>query len=167
MSSTKHDSPDASAVAESAQSVDDSGPTGAEQTLEKESGDAAALSGAYLQMFRDEQEQAERDERDYQEFLRQPTYQAHLVEAFERFRTTPDFVEGQLVQWKPQMKNRRFPAYSAPAVVVGYVLNPPTVDEDGMPLSEQFDLVLGLLDGEQTFRTAEYPSKRFTLWSES
>jgi len=58
---------------------------------------------------------------------------------------------GMLATWKPGLKNRRFPRYGEPVVVVA-LLDEPIVnpgDESGLPyFREPLDLLLGLVRGD-------------------
>ena len=124
--------------------------------------DAAALQAAYREFIRIQREE---DEKKYNEYTRQATYQSDLLAAFETFQADEEFVPGQLVQWKAMMKNRRMPAYSAPAIVVAMIDDPPRIDTDGETITELDDMILGFLDGEQSFLTFAFPHQRFTAWN--
>jgi len=107
-----------------------------------------------------------KEEADYEENARRPSYADHLVSAFRTYTTTEIFEPGVLVQWKPQMRSQRFPQYGFPAVVVGYLPEPQTRDKDGDPLVEPSDIILGILEAESDFRVFVCPSRRLTLWSD-
>lgn len=71
---------------------------------------------------------------------------------------------GQLAMWKPGLKNRRFPAYGQPAVVVD-LLDPPRVDhedEAGSPYyREPLDVLLGILRKDGDFLVYHFDRRRF------
>jgi hypothetical protein len=71
---------------------------------------------------------------------------------------------GQLAIWKPGLKNRRFPAYGQPAIVVE-ALDPPVLEhemESGAPyFREPLDLLLGILHPEGDFLVYHFDSRRF------
>jgi hypothetical protein len=71
---------------------------------------------------------------------------------------------GRLAIWKPGLKNRRFPAYGQPAIVVE-VLDPPVLDHEmgsGAPyFREPLDLLLGILHPEGDFLVYHFDSRRF------
>jgi len=77
------------------------------------------------------------------------------------------FRPGQIVQWKPGMKNRAIPVYGEPAIVME-VLNPPVFDSskelDGSNLyREPLSLVLGIQAADRDFLTFHYDARRFEV----
>jgi len=82
----------------------------------------------------------------------------------ERFYRRYEFQPGQLVRWKPELKNRKFPAYGECGVVVS-VLSDPVMDtsnDSGSPYyREPLDIVLGFVDGDGDFITYHFDSRRF------
>ena len=111
---------------------------------------------------------AKRDEavEKYEVISRSSGYSANLVDAFAEYQRVEQFVPGQLVQWKPQMRNQRFPAYGTPAVVVHYFPEAWTVDLDGERAVEPLDFALGFVDGDNDFRVFPFSSARFMAWEE-
>ena len=83
---------------------------------------------------------------------------------YERFMRRHEFRPGQLVCWKPELKNRKYPVYGECGVVV-HVLPEPVIDagnDSGSPyFREPLDIVLGFLDGEGDFITYHFDSRRF------
>ena len=83
------------------------------------------------------------------------------------------FKEGELVTWKPGLKNRRWPRYGCPAVILE-VLATPRFDDDrdaGSPyFQEPLDLVLGLFPEDGPARGElfawHYDSRRFQPWTQ-
>lgn len=71
---------------------------------------------------------------------------------------------GMLATWKPGLKNRRFPTYGHPAIVVEQ-LSTPILDhetEAGMTYyREPLDLLLGILHREGDFLVFHFDSRRF------
>jgi len=71
---------------------------------------------------------------------------------------------GQLAIWKPGLKNRRFPAYGQPVIVVA-VLEAPIIDhEDDAGVTyfrEPLDLLLGILHPDGSFLIYHFDSHRF------
>ena len=112
-----------------------------------------------------ERHQATEDEA-YEDNARKPAYGEHLSRAFISYTTPERFQEGVLVQWKPQLRNRRFPKYGYPAVVVEYLSEPQARDKDGDLMAEPLDIVLGLLDADGDFRVFTCASRRLTLWAD-
>ncbi|WP_157681827.1 hypothetical protein [Microbacterium pygmaeum] len=91
-------------------------------------------------------------------------YTASLVEQFHALSARESFRPGDLVVWKPRLKNRVHPAYDEPAVVVE-VLETPVVNAEVDPSSTYFreplDIVLGFLDDEDEILVYHYDSRRF------
>lgn len=83
------------------------------------------------------------------------------------------FNEGDLVCWKPGLRNRRHPAYGTPAIVLE-VLEQPIFDSEQESGStyfrEPFDLVLGLIWNERPargeFLAFHANSARFQPWTQ-
>ena len=71
---------------------------------------------------------------------------------------------GMLAMWKPGLKNRRFPAYGQPVIVVER-LSAPILDhetESGMTYyREPLDLLLGILHRDGDFLVYHFDSRRF------
>jgi hypothetical protein len=92
---------------------------------------------------------------------------------YRQFNQPHRFSPGDLVTWKPGLKNRLFPSQSRPAVVLA-VLDPPVFDtesESGSPyFREPLDLVLGLFiesgPHRGDFLTWHFDSRRFQPWTE-
>ena len=93
---------------------------------------------------------------------------AALRERFAKFQEHHAFQPGDLVTWKPGLKNRRFPAYGQPAVVM-QVLDPPLYDSENDSgdtyFREPLDLILGLFLPEGPHRgdflTWHFDGRRF------
>jgi hypothetical protein len=103
--------------------------------------------------------------RDYLEVARTDEYADDLRRAFAIYDDVETFAPGDLVQWKPLMRDQRLPTYGAPAVVIEYLADPQTHDSDGDLMTEPLDIVLGVIDGNQTFHVYSFASRRFTAWS--
>ena len=89
------------------------------------------------------------------ELLAEPAEEAgeHLRALLERLNNGRERAlrPGMLATWKPGLKNRRFPRYGEPVVVVAVldtpILNPG--DESGSPyFREPLDLLLGVVRGD-------------------
>lgn len=82
----------------------------------------------------------------------------------ERFMRRHEFRPGQLVCWKPELRNRKYPAYGECGVVVSVLPAPVTDgnDDSGSPyFREPLDIVLGFVDGDGDFVTYHFDSRRF------
>lgn len=93
-----------------------------------------------------------------------------LLALQRRFSAQPlrGFKPGQIVQWKPGMRNRRLPKYGEPAIVME-VLNPAVFDNDvnshGSNLyHEPLTLVLGIIDPDDgEYLCLHYDGRRFEV----
>lgn len=100
--------------------------------------------------------------------INKPQDPAKLREALEIFRAENKFSVGDIVMWKPGMKNRK----SVGPLIVVEVLDAPVFsgkdDEIGSPLfREPLDIVCGMIganDGE--FMAYHYDSRRFMHYKE-
>ena len=74
------------------------------------------------------------------------------------------FSPGDVVRWKPGLKNKRFPEYDAPALVAA-VLAEPVLDTElsaGSPyFREPLDIVLCHRDSDGDMHFLYYDSRRF------
>jgi hypothetical protein len=80
------------------------------------------------------------------------------------YNRTVAFREGDLVKWKPGLKNKKRPQYGEPCIVVE-VLEIPITDEKAPVASpyfgEKLDLKLGLLDRDNEFMVFHFDRNRF------
>ena len=98
---------------------------------------------------------------------------AALLARYHLFNQRHHFAPGALVTWKPGLKNRRWPSYGRPAVVLE-VLAAPTMDSDldsGSPyFNEPLDLILGLfLEGGSArgeLAAWHFDSRRLQPWTQ-
>ncbi|MEI6415894.1 MAG: hypothetical protein WCP34_16785 [Pseudomonadota bacterium] len=98
---------------------------------------------------------------------------AALRERFRQFIKRDDFAPGDLVTWKPGLKNHRWPSPGRPAVVLE-VLDIPVFDTEedaGVTyFHEPLDLVLGLFHEtgphRGDFLSWHFDSRRFQPWIE-
>jgi hypothetical protein len=93
-----------------------------------------------------------------------PAHIAKLQAARETFAKIYDFKPGDLVVWKPGLKNRAKPALKEPAIVVQVLVEPlkDNTKESGSPyFNEPLDLALGLLDEDDDFTVFYYDRRRF------
>jgi len=83
---------------------------------------------------------------------------------YERFMRRHEFKPGQLVCWKAELKNRKYPAYGECGVVVSVLPTPVTdanVDSGSPYFLEPLDIVLGFVGGDGDFITYHFDSRRF------
>lgn len=96
-----------------------------------------------------------------------------LQERWQSFHTAHTFKPGDLVSWKPGLRNRRFPRYGAPAIVLE-VLDEPVRDNEkdsgNTYFREPLGIVLGLFlhDGEHRgdFLSWHFDARRFQPWQQ-
>jgi hypothetical protein len=79
-----------------------------------------------------------------------------------------EFKIGDLVTWKPGLKNKRYPYDNQPAIVI-QILDDPLIDPRDVPVSPYFreplDIVLGVLSDDGSFATFYYDKRRFMVFS--
>lgn len=87
-----------------------------------------------------------------------------LREALRLYQREYQFAVGDLVKWKPGMRDRKLPQADEPAIVVRR-LEQPVVDQTASAGSPYFniayDLVLGVFDADNDFLTFHFNSERF------
>lgn len=75
-----------------------------------------------------------------------------------------NFKVGDIVKWKPNLKNKTMPEYGEPLIVLE-LLEKPFFDKDEGPSSPYFneplDIVLGLIADEGEFISFYFDSRRF------
>lgn len=111
----------------------------------------------------------QRIEADYHARASQPGYARDLHERFLEYSKETPLGIGDLVTWKEGMRVRHYPLPGIPAVLVRF-LSPEerVILSQALPagrLAEVDDVVLGILDGNDTFRTLPFPSRRFEAFS--
>lgn len=108
----------------------------------------------------------ESEERDFARVATASDYPDLLRSAYATYSEVNSFEEGDLVQWKPMMRNRRYPLDGVPAIVVRSIDPPELVDSDGDALEDPWDLIVGVVDGSHTFRLTQMASRRLMPWLE-
>jgi hypothetical protein len=87
-----------------------------------------------------------------------------LAEAYASYSSPHNFEPGQLVGWKPFLRNRDLPEYDQPAIVLDVLKEPliDTTEPTGSPYyRERLDLVLGVLDGDSDLAALHVDGSRF------
>jgi hypothetical protein len=101
----------------------------------------------------------------------EPSDPDELKQRFLDYSEKHTFQPGDLVQWKPGMRNKKIPAYGSPVIVVD-VLASPVFDDSrsGTPVwHEPLDVRLGLiytLDDDRDFDVYYFDSRRFEPFPE-
>ncbi|MDR1188056.1 MAG: hypothetical protein LBK95_11485 [Bifidobacteriaceae bacterium] len=116
----------------------------------------------------------------YVRFATSSEYPELLRRAGKRFGQRGAFKIGDLVQWKPDMRQYQYPGVNCPAIVVDPpdhaggatiegVLAPqdeqgPTIDFRRPDDSLYEDIFVGFLDEDRIFRVFKVPSRRLEPW---
>jgi hypothetical protein len=105
--------------------------------------------------------------RMYEQLAARPDYLIQLRRAAAQLLGPPEpFKPGDIVTWKTGLKNKRFPGYGMPAVVIetddGALADEP--DSASPRFREPVDLALGIIDGDSDFEVFRYDRRRFTYW---
>lgn len=86
-----------------------------------------------------------------------------LQELYRGYCLNVDFKVGEIIEWKSGLKNRRYPTYGQPAIVVEVIEDPliNTCDDSGSPyFQEPLDILIGfIINNEFLFYHAD--KKRF------
>ena len=89
-----------------------------------------------------------------------------LIASRKNYEQRSEFKPGDIVVWKPFLKNRRFPKYGQLGIVME-VLKQPIFDDEknsGSPrFKEPLTLKVGIIDGYGEFETFYYDKNRFQL----
>jgi hypothetical protein len=87
-----------------------------------------------------------------------------LVDNF--LQPPPEFKRGEVVRWKPGLKNKKYPKEDQIAMVIQQLEKPVVESErdSGSPyFNEPLDLVLGVLDDDGDLMVFHYDKRRFEL----
>lgn len=102
--------------------------------------------------------------RDKLNHRRTQEYEDSLRALSQSLTSATSFSVGDLVTWKPLLKNRVRPAYDEPAIVIE-VLDKTVRNTEADPSSTYFreplDIVLGLLDDDGEIVVYHFDSRRF------
>ncbi|WP_157550820.1 hypothetical protein [Microbacterium sp. Root553] len=133
-----------------------------ENTLNADGGGPPAEVSELYTMFRREEE---RKRSRYREYVQRDEYLTDLHQAFASFyeKDAEPLAPGDIVQWKTFMRNRPYPAYLSPAIVMELAPStPPANDLD----DDVEDVIIGYLDGDQDLRLVRTDARRLTLWED-
>lgn len=88
-----------------------------------------------------------------------PRFPGQVLDAFKSYNEPTNHTVGTLVQWKPRLKNRKYPAYDEP-VVVARILETPVIDDEknsgSVYFGEKLTIVIGVVaDGKFCFLHAD------------
>ena len=106
-------------------------------------------------------EEAKRDESDA--YLREPEeYLTKLNKRAISIKEKNDFNVGDILIWKDGLKNKVFPAYGQPAIILERFI-PALIDPD-VSYNEKLDVQIGFISSNDEFLTFNYDSSRFKLY---
>ncbi len=107
---------------------------------------------------------------ELEEIEEEKTSPEQLKRMLEIYNKNYEFKVGDLVKWKPFMKNRKWPKKDEPAIVVE-VLKEPIYDEFEKPNSPYFkeplDIILGVRGPFGEFLLFYFNKKRFMPFEEN
>jgi len=124
-------------------------------------------SMGFAALYRLSQTEQKKEDEEYDQYAKKPQYTEDLNKAYDSYASPETFQAGDRVQWKPLLKNRRFPFYGRPAVILEVLETPVYKDKQGRRTPEPLDLVVGFLSGSQEFSTFMVCSRRLTAWEGS
>jgi hypothetical protein len=90
-----------------------------------------------------------------------------LSRAYGLWQEAHKFKAGEIVKWKTGLRNKRFPNYGDPAIVMESLEVPIVNDSKGAGtpyFRENLDILLGVIDPDGDFITFHYDSRRFEPW---
>lgn len=93
-----------------------------------------------------------------------------LLKFYKSYSKKNVFKEGELVRWKPGLKDRKLPKEDEPAVVVSVIDKPifdTSRDAGSAYFNIAYDIVLGVIDPDGEFATYHYNSFRFEPYTEN
>ena len=103
----------------------------------------------------------------YQQEVEKSDYLPRLKQAGDHYLSKSRFCEGDIVEWKPNMKSLTIPAYSAPAIVVD-VLDEQFMEQKSTLFTSaeviRYDMHIGVIDGDGDFVVLKADSARFQKW---
>lgn len=100
---------------------------------------------------------------DTREVVSKSDIACKLQKLFDSYREAQTFAPGDLVEWKEGLKNRRYPSYGEPVIVVEVYDEPIYVDNDSgsQYFREPLNIKLGWVDKDGEFAVFHYDSSRF------
>jgi len=103
-------------------------------------------------------EKAEKKEVD--SYVSEPTeHIERLKKRANSLSNVSDLEVGEIVIWKDGLKNKRYPNYGQPAIVLNKI-DPPLVDDD-VSFNEILNIRLGFIVEDDEFFTFNYDGNRF------
>lgn len=96
--------------------------------------------------------------------MRSSDYRQRLSSLFDALMAETRFASGELAEWKPGLKNKRRPPYSAPVVVIEHLEEAVITSDQGSGSTyfrEPLDLIVGMVDEEDELVTFYVDSRRF------
>lgn len=115
------------------------------------------------------QAQAQEERLKYEQAASDPDYLNILEEVGNAYTSPHTFKAGELVQWRDHMRNRRYPQYGRPAIVLGNPSSTPSPMLSIFPVGSEpthDDLLIGFLDGDFDLVVLAVEGARLQPWQE-
>lgn len=103
----------------------------------------------------------------YEDVVARDDYEPNLIEAAEDYLDEASFKAGDLVQWKPRMRNAFLPEYGRPMVVIDEVSAEARAGMSFLPgQPDEFlaTMLTGFLDGDNDFVMIRVDPRRVRVW---
>ena len=116
------------------------------------------LEDLFKSYVKSQSESTSEKSRNYESMLSDLKFRRELMES------PRDFEEGDIVVWKDSLKNKSFPQYGQPAIVLN-ILEEPFFNDKQTPenhiFKEPHDLLLGIIMDNNEYLTLYFDSRRF------
>lgn len=105
----------------------------------------------------------------YETVANRADYLDNLKEAARLYLQDQTFRPGDVVSWKRGLRNKAFPHYGRPAVVIRYLSEDETSSLRpggffGIPEGDLDDILIGFLDGDEDLSITRVDSRRLEPW---
>lgn len=103
----------------------------------------------------------------YETVANRADYLDNLKEAVRLYLQDQTFSPGDVVSWKRGLRNKAFPHYGRPAVVIRYLNEDETSKPGvffGIPEGDLDDILIGFLDGDEDLSITKVDSRRLEPW---
>ena len=101
------------------------------------------------------------DKKETELYLSEPyVYFENLHKRADLLKKKSFFSIGDIVVWKDGLKNKRYPNYNQPSIILT-IFNPALEDKDDVSFTETVDIQLGFINENDEFFAFNYDSNRF------
>jgi len=106
-------------------------------------------------------ENTDTEKKEVEGYVSEPNeYIEKLKKRASLLATVSDFNVGDIAVWKDGLKNKRYPQYGQPAIVLEK-LDPPLIDDEDLTLKEVLNIKLGFIAENDEFFSFNYDGNRF------